>query len=271
MTYAPGVDVVVTNYRTPGDLYTFMETLGQEAGTVPYSATVVNICPRPDDQLVAAAANKAGAAVVEYQHNVGYAVACNKGATLGNHDVIALFNADIQFEKDALTKCYEALMANPDWGMLGPRQVDEDFRMTHAGIFGTNDAPRHRGWKEPDQRAFMDVAEAFMVAGSACFIKREVWDEMRDCPIYQLVDPTSLGAMLQTPFYYEDAWLASHVREHGWKVIYYGPVRIVHTWHASVRQNDVENWAKQQYRISQKIFADACDAHGILREPWTWS
>jgi hypothetical protein len=71
------------------------------------------------------------------QENIGYARACNQGAQYGDNDVILLANADTLLS-DGFRECHDALMSNPTWGVLGPRQVNEFGRITAGGIFGTD-------------------------------------------------------------------------------------------------------------------------------------
>lgn len=202
--YEHGIDLVVVSYRTPGDLAAFLGSLEAHRPTVPWSVTVVNVDPLADDKAVAVewVERHPQAAGIAFDHNVGYARACNRGAQLGRREVVAFFNADVRLTPNALDECYWALKSDPAWGILGPRQVDDDGRLTAAGIVGTNEAPRHRGWHERDVGQFRDVRDDVVtVAGSAYFVRRDVWDRLRHDPLYQEVSGGAEGAMLPTPHY----------------------------------------------------------------------
>lgn len=192
--------------------------------------------------------------------NIGYARCINLGASYGENPVIAAFNADCVLTPDLLQNCEDALLANSDWGALGPTQVDQKGRFTHAGIFGTNDQPRHRGWKEIDSGQYDDIQEGVTVSGSAYFIKRAVWDVLTNCPIYKKLHPGAVGAFLPTPHYYEETFCSYHCRAHGYKVMYYGKAKMIHKWHQA---SPVGGWAEQQMPISREIFREMCDAHDI--------
>lgn len=206
----PGVDVVVTNYRTAGDLSAFLASLHGWEPEVPHDVVVANVSPTRRDVQVASAWLEAPGrerrTVVPFADNVGYARACNRGASLGRREVVALFNADVRLTPGALDTCYDALIAHPSWAILGPRQVDDEGRLTAAGIFGTNTAPRHRGWHEVDRGQYTDVRpDAVTVSGAAFFVRRAVWDELTACPIFAATaEPPPEGAFLQTPHYYEE-------------------------------------------------------------------
>ena len=56
------------------------------------------------------------------------------------------------------SQCYDylhflPLEANPDVGVVGPKQISSDGRISHGGIVGSNISPQHSGWLEPDKPA----------------------------------------------------------------------------------------------------------------------
>lgn len=265
MTYKPGIDIVVVNYRTPGDLTAFLESLKRHPPTCRFTVGVENVEPTDADmtagRLVAAIPEAVQANLTTHTSNIGYARACNYGAFGGVHDTIALFNADVELTEGALDDCRGALHFNPRWGILGPRQIDEQGRLTHAGIFGTLAQPSLRGWRQRDRNQYSAPRDdAVSVSGSAYFVKRAVWDELATCSVYQAVAPDAVGAFLPTPHYYEETWCSYHAQAHGYKVVYYGPVQVMHRWH---RASPVGGHAEKMMPISRDMFRQACDAHGI--------
>lgn len=263
-----GVDVIVINYRTPGDMQRFIDSYehwGWDSG-VETHLWLVNVDPTKDDTRVVRGALRHlhDANGLEHYSNVGFAAAVNDAAARGNRETIAIFNADVELTPGALANCSQALQTNPDWGVLGPCQVDAiGGRITHAGIFGTPDAPQHRGWqKQITESLYDDVREAITVSGAAYFVKRSVWDELTACPIYQATNPAE-GAFLSTAHYYEETWCSYHAQAHGHKVMYYGPVTVIHKWHQA---SEVGGAADQLMPVSRALFRNACDAHGIQHD-----
>lgn len=265
--YDPGVDVVVVNYKTPRDLSGFLESLDANRPKGPWRAVVVNVEPGPDDVEVAekwrASAPEDTLHVVR-STNVGYARACNRAAQLTNKEVVAFFNADVRLTPEAVDDCVEAILSDPTWAVLGPRQVDEHGRLTAAGIFGSGKSPRHRGWHHQDTGQFADIRDdAVTIAGSAYFVRRDVWDQLTACPLYQRAAPGAEGAFLPTPHYFEETFCSYHATAHGYRCVYYGFTTIIHRWHgASV----VGGYAEQQFPVSQRLFREACDVHGIAHD-----
>jgi hypothetical protein len=172
--------------------------------------TIYNVAPTEADAVVAKAAQEQDGTirVISSEENTGYARACNFAASFGcDHDVLGLFNADIILTPDSVDECVTALLSQPDWAVLGPRQVDSKGRITHAGIVGTQAAPRHRGWHRADRGQFTDVLDDVpTVSGAAYFIKRHVWDELTSCPIYRRSAPEALGAFLPTKHFHEETF-----------------------------------------------------------------
>lgn len=265
MNYDPGIDVVVVSYRTPDDLDGFMNSLDLAWPSVPYTVTMVNVAPLYEDDLCAfewLTAEDYGhdVDVMSWEQNIGYARACNHAASVTNSEVIAFFNADTRLHRGVLDQCFDALMEHEDVGILGPRQVDEKGRLTHAGIVGTNTEPRLRGWQERDRGQYVGVEDVVSVSGSAYFIKRQCWDELTACEKYRAVAPDGDGAFLPTQHYYEETWCSYHARAHAWRVVYFGEATIVHKWHQA---SPVGGWAEQQTKTSQRFFRNACAVHGI--------
>lgn len=196
--------------------------------------------------------------------NIGYAGACNMGAQISPaSEFIAFFNADTEFvDSDVIPRCIEAL-EDPEVAVVGPLQYDKRGRITHAGIFGTNTAPRHRAWKQPVSSQVRDERYAVTVSGSAYFTKRSVWEEMSNCDIYQEVFPEATGGFLPTPLYYEETGYSYHVGAHGYKVLYLGSGEMIHDHNKSpLPSGEKSNMAK----ISRKMFREFCDQHDIPRD-----
>lgn len=254
------VDVVVVSYKTPDLLEDFCASYQRHAFD---GCTLAVVEVTLDSPYASQIAEKYGAEYVMFQENVGYARACNEGARDGINDVILLANADTVLTA-GLLECYMALMGRPDWGILGPRQVDEHGRFTAGGIFGTETSIGQRGWQENDVGQYSDVREdAMSVSGSLYFIKRKVWQELTDCRYMQKAYPCIEGAFIPTPHYYEETACSYHARAHGYKIVFYGPVQMIHHWHkASVHGG----WADRQVETSKAMMRQFLGSHGIICE-----
>jgi GT2 family glycosyltransferase len=252
------VDVVVINYKTPDLLEDFIKSY-EEHKFDGCRLTVVDV----------GAEAGYGVSVTEesvylsIHENIGYARACNKGASFGNNDVILLANADTRLSSGFIT-CYAALSSVQDWGVLGPRQVDEQNRITAGGIFGTDTNIGQRGWQDVDHGQYSDVRyDAKSVSGSLYFIKRSLWEELTNCEFMQQAYPGIEGAFIPTPHYYEETCCSYHARAHGYKIVYYGAVQMLHHWH---RASPHGGAADMHIEESKEMMRGFCRLHGIICE-----
>lgn len=263
--YAPGIDLVVVNYQTSVDLGHFLQSAQRHPPEAPFSLTVGNVDPFDQDRLVATTHRLAmDHTYCEWDENVGYATAVNYCASLGDREVIGIFNADTRLTEGVVSQCHNALLSDESWAVIGPRQVDDTGRITHAGIFGTEAHRQERGFHHRNSDQYADIRDdAISVSGSAYFIKRHVWDELQSCPTYQQSYPEAFGAFLPTQHYFEETFCSYHARAHGYRVVYYGAATMIHQWHRSHPQGGPMD---RQVGIAREMFREACDAHGIEHE-----
>jgi GT2 family glycosyltransferase len=203
------------------------------------------------------------------RENIGYSAAINEMASRTSNDIIAVLNGDVWMTSTDLINIQNIFDQNSDIHILGPKQRDENGYITHAGIIGTNTAPRHRGWREhdPEDNLYRDRVECVTVSGSAYFVRRNVWEALTNHPKYREMYPNAIGAFLPTPHYYEETWCSYFARHLGYNVVYDGSVSIGHSWHASTpKPGEGISHADMQFPISREIFRKACDYIGIERD-----
>lgn len=202
---------------------------------------------------------------VDYNENVGYSAACNKLATYGDSEFLALCNADIWLTGSDVKGILDTY-AETNADIVGPKQRNRQGKITHGGIFGSNTRPQFRGWQvyDPDDKLFRDRRDAITVSGSAYFVRRSVWDALTNDPEYRKMVPDAVGAFLPTFFYYEETFSSYFSRHRGYKLIYDGTVSIGHDWHASHPQGDYLDTV--EVHKSRAMFRSACDFLGIERD-----
>lgn len=260
---------VVVNYRTPGLLRRFLasyDAFVHRKGRVLYVADV-----DPLDNSVIEILKEFPYVIYGYfDTNVGYATAVNDTIYTPhmNAKYIGIFNSDCEFlDSECVDSCLDIMEANPEVGVVGPKQVDRKNRITHAGILGRNAKPLMRGWREPDMGQFNDVLEAVTLSGSALFVRADSWIDMAACENYiaaslMATGKEPLGAFLPTQHFYEETYFIYHLRHHGWKAVYNGKAKMLHEWH----QSSPVGSKQEVMRESRKAFRLACDAHGIERD-----
>lgn len=256
-----GIDLIICNYRTPVDLGHCLASLHRHRPTVPWRLAVVNVDPLEEDENVFLHWQpqlKEHIALVSYRQNVGYATAVNGGAFNRGYDTLGIFNADVRFTENVIDECFHALHSRDDWGVLGPRLIDDQNRITAGGFFGSAGHRTERGFHQRNGDAYSDIRDdAITVSGAAYFIKRSVWDELTHCPDYQWAEAE--GAFLPTRHYYEETWCSSHTIAHGYRCVYYGPAYMIHLWHRASKVGTVERFIGE----SRALYERACTLHKI--------
>lgn len=259
-----GMDLVVVSWHTMGDLRSFVQSYDQFRPETMHTRLLVFLVEATDQEIREAVTW--GHDVMWERENVGYNVACNIAAQAfaGEHcrEVIAFFNADTELRAGVLEGCHRHLMADESVGIVGPRQINTQGRLTSAGIDGTHAAPTHRGWMQADEGQFRDVIDCVTVSGSAYFVRRDVLDLLATCSIFRASDPDATGAWLTCHHYYSETFLSYHAAAHGFKVRYVGDVpTMIHQWHKASLQGGI---GEQRIKADQAKFRAACDDHKII-------
>lgn len=271
----PGIDLVVVNYRSPGDLTRFVESLATQAAVADQATlTIVNVAPeRADREAAKLAADRAvtsdwvaAASTVEHEVNVGYNRACNDAGSLGDREVVVCCNADVQFlpASPVLANLHYGLTANTEWGIAGPRQTDHQGRITAAGIFGGLAKPKHRGFHDRRSGAFNDLrTDATLVSGAIFALRRNVWVELAGCPRFQQIAPDERGPFLPTTHYWGESYACAHAHGHGFKCVYDGRVTAIHELHGAPGSTA---FGRRHMDADQTLFRAACAAHGLAHD-----
>ena len=163
--------------------------------------------------------------VIRCDTNVGHGAGINRAAErawdLWQPDWFFVVNPDCRWIEPVVSRLEVFLAENPDVFAVGPRQIDSQYRITAAGIVGTNQAPRHRYWRCPDRegRLGRDLIDCVTISGSAF--------------LCDAVDFFGFGGMLESKHYYSETWLMYHARAHGRRVVYWGEPTMIHEWHRS--------------------------------------
>lgn len=259
------IDLVAVAYQAPQETMRFLQSLDQVE--VPFTLVVVENCS-PDPMVRDVLKSKwdwvsriplcVQADLLISKENIGYASACNLGASYGTAPAIALLNCDTEWRVGVGSRVLETLK-DEQVGVVGPRTTDLRGYLTHSGIVKSgkgNDA--HRFWRARDMGQASDVLDVPTVSGATYFIRRSVWDELATCPIYREVAPEALGAFLPTKHYFEETFCSYHARSHGWRIVYDGGAHMIHEWNRSDPHLSSSLWNE-----SRDYFLAACEAHGI--------
>lgn len=218
------IDVAVVDYGTPWDVVNCVGSLRSNLFT---SIEVVDAKAR----------------------DWGYAHSVNSSLANGSAPYVLALNADTLMLNPP-TVIVEIFETHPDIAVIGPRQVDDSGRITHAGIFGDNFKREHRYWLQPlslyADRCAEYVLDVPTISGSIYFCRRSIWEEF--------------GGFLETRLYYEETALDFAVRHAGHRVVYTGATTWQHLWQHSTYP---ESERFRQVVRSREMFYAYCAERGI--------
>ena len=130
------------------------------------------------------AATRAGARVLRFPENRGFAAAVNHGVAESDSEFVALVNNDVELEPDWLSCLLAAMRKHPECGMVTGRTLQRgsrDSRHSNATLDGTGDAISlglaavRLGFGCPDGPAYRQERPVLAVSGAASLIRREVF------------------------------------------------------------------------------------------------
>jgi N-acetylglucosaminyl-diphospho-decaprenol L-rhamnosyltransferase len=189
------------------------------------------------------------AQLVETGGNLGFAIACNRGAQAGGGDVIVLLNNDVDCPPDFLERLVAplagdaeagsvaAVLLQPDSGLLDSVGITAD--RTLAGF------PRHHRRPLAEAAAVSPVLTG--PSGAAAAYRRSAWEDA--------------GGLDEGVFFYlEDLDLALRLRSAGWKAAVALDARAVHRGGASIGRRSA-----RQRRLAGFSRAYFLRRYGLLR------
>lgn len=251
------IDLVVVNYKTYGLIHNFLESYRKFKPTT--DSRVILIDNESNGELLSKL-DTTDIEVYPFKENLGYAGACNFGASLGDSEYVAFLNSDTEFVNDTCVDiCVDYLEKNPKVGVVGPLQYNKNHQVTHAGIFGTHGAPKHRDFKQKVNDKHRDTRDAVTVSGSALFTTRIAWNDMAKCPLFVEMFPDAVGAFPPFPHMYEETLYNYHLHAHGYRCVYLGTAEMIHEWH----QSSPVGSQTRNMKEGQTMFREFCDNHGI--------
>ncbi|TEU11651.1 MAG: glycosyltransferase family 2 protein [Anaerolineales bacterium] len=249
--------IVIVNYNTRDELRDCLQSLQQAVGGFRHQVIIVDNCSTDGSAAMVRSEHPWVHAVIESEHNSGYAFANNVGLRAVGYGsdgsaalahlrpealprYVLLLNPDTVVPSDALLKMLAFMDANPDGGVAGPKLVREDGSLDKAcrRSFPTPKVSFYRlsGLARifPKSRRFgrynldyLDVdaqADVDSVAGSFMLIRSEALEQA--------------GPLDEAFFMYgEDLDLCYRIKQHGWRVLYYPEVTVLHIKGASSRKS----------------------------------
>ncbi len=245
------LSIVVVNFETPDYTMQCLESIYKNPPSCGFEVIVMDNGSR-DGSLEMIRQTFPRVTAIETGANLGFARANNLGMNNARGGYILLLNSDTKILDNSLDRMLEYLMARPEMGAVGPRQLDGSGKLQLSwGAFPTffseiyrkvmhhrlsiNDL-KIRDYLEEKYQGSSDVD---WVSGSCLMARKRA-----------LLD----AGLLDGHFfmYFEDIDLCHSIRACGWKVHYCSDITIIHYGGVSAKKNILH--VLVEYRRSQLYF-----------------
>jgi len=168
---------------------------------------------------------------IQLKTNIGFGKACNIGAETARGQYLLLLNPDTVVSSNTLVSAVEFMEAHPKAGLMGPKILNPDGTLQlscrrsiptpsvafyyFAGLSYLFPKSKRFGRYHLTYMDENETAQVDVISGSFMFIRRAIFD--------------IIGGFDKRFFMYgEDIDLCYRVRQTGYEVWYYPPVKIVH-------------------------------------------
>jgi GT2 family glycosyltransferase len=221
--------VILVSYNTRDILKACLDSLYKNIGDRNIEVVVVDNASR-DASAEMVATHFPTIKLVRSPTNLGFAAANNLGFGFANGHYLILLNPDTLLEPNALSIALKHMDANPKVGMAGGLLIDRDgtqqpsarqfpsllnellvlsglaARFPKSAFFGRFD----RTWADP-----LKAAEVDWVPGAFTMIRQDALK--------------SVGGFDERFFlYYEEVDLCRRFKNHGWKILYWPDIVVIH-------------------------------------------
>jgi GT2 family glycosyltransferase len=267
-SYPVQTDLLVVNYNTKDKLQRLLDILHSDVGDEQVWKLYVadNNSTDGSREWLKDHGDKYNIETVFMNPNVGYSEAINNMSTVCDSEILCAVNADTWFDTKHVKAAAQTFVDNPLQGIMGPKQLDEQGRIRHAGIFWDKQSdPVHRGWAHPDpeDKMFKTRDKCWTVSGSIYYVRRSTWDAMTSDAHYRSLFPRVTGAMLPTFMYFEETWTSIFADFLGWDIYYDGTLPTAgHSWHASNTPGDNTG----HFHTSRQLYRMTADRIGVRHE-----
>jgi GT2 family glycosyltransferase len=231
------IDVVIVTYNSA-------HIIERAIKSIPPGANIIVVDNASKDSSVQIA-QSLGAEVIQNKQNVGFGIACNQGAFIGNSEFILFLNPDARLRDGALEKLILAAERFPNVGGLNPRMLGEDgrqrFRKSSFLVPQTRAEKRHSRNDLPQEDR-----ELKFLSGAALLCRRTAFED--------------IGGFDQNIFlYFEDDDLSVRLISSGWQLYYVHDAIVEHDSHAGYTSGETKmhffkgyHWAIAQAYVAKK-------------------
>jgi len=249
---AVDVSVVIVNWNTRDYLVDVVTSLKETTHRATMEIIVVDNASHDGSQQ-ALRERHPDVTLIENPGNFGFARANNIGFAAASGRALCLVNTDVVALDGVIDKLWEYLVANPDVGLVGPRQINGEGKTrlnvrrfpTLANAAGDNLWLKRLGLLSgralpPD--TYHHTHDAEVLSGAFLMVRREAFDQV--------------GPLDEDFFFYgEDTDWGRRFHDAGWRIVYHPEAEAIHfgggstaaypvRYYLTMEQADLLYWRK---------------------------
>ncbi|MBI3252500.1 MAG: glycosyltransferase family 2 protein [Candidatus Omnitrophica bacterium] len=245
------LSIIIVNFETPDYTLECIRSLYKNSPHCAFEVIVIDNGSK-DDSLGRLRREAPQVLCIETGANLGFSQANNLGINNARGNFVLLLNSDTKILDNILDKMLEYLMASPEVGAMGPRQlygngklqlswgsfptlISEAFRKVLHYRLSLNDL-KIRDYLE---EKFAGSTDVDWVSGS-CFMARK--EALTDAGLLD-------GRFFM---YFEDIDLCRRIKDVGWRIHYNSDITLIHYGGVSAKRNMLR--VLVEYRRSQIYF-----------------
>ncbi|NCU38321.1 glycosyltransferase [Candidatus Saccharibacteria bacterium] len=212
----PIVSIVIAIYGKIDYTIRCLASIALNSPGAAFEVIIIDDCS-PDDSFEVLSKVK-GIRLLRNEHNLGFILSCNKGATSAKGDFLYFLNNDTVVTPDWLDELLRTFSEFPGTGLAGSKLIYPDGRLQEAGgiIWQDGRAWNFGRYQDPLLPVYNYAREVDYCSGASIMVPKAVFEEMGGFDEYFL------------PAYCEDADLALKIRDRGYRVIYQPLSVVVH-------------------------------------------
>lgn len=226
------LSVVIVNWNVAGLLAGCIDSIEKNLADVAHEVIVVDNASA-DESVTIVKSRFPFVRLIENRKNSGFARANNQGFEVAKGEYILILNPDTLIKDDSVQKMIRVLEKNPDIGMVGPRIVDENGRIT----------PECKRQDITLWRLFLKrlhikrVTDLFFNRDKYFLTSEPTAFLQGSCMLVRKRDLDRIGYFDENvPMYLDDIDLCHRFRKAGFKVFYESGAGIIHFGRASTKK-----------------------------------
>ncbi len=236
MPKLPLTDIIVVTYNAKQKLARCLGSVIRHTQGIPYQLTVVDNASSDGTSEYLKKKFVRTVSLIESNQNLGFSGGANLALRRTNRPWVVLLDDDTEVTPGWLETLYDFARKNPETGMVGPKVVFPDRRIFCAEFSMVPFGAVGHGELDRGQRNYIKEIDA--LPGACWLLPRAVIERV--------------GAFDEIffPCRYEDIDYCMRVRLAGYKIFYYGQVKIIH--HHLLRHGGSVHTARNEIKFFKK-------------------